>query len=185
MPNVGPNSPSAASTSAEAPWDDQNWDNPTNVYDSDDARAAVNSFANEVYSHVLRVTGFDFAIDAGSIIDGILVEIEGFASTTNELLELCQLTKDGTTRVGDDYGTGQAFPTSESGYFASLGGAADLWGTTWSVEEINAPTFGVHIAAYVALKFKAALIDHVRISVTYTPGEPPAGNPWYYYAQQQ
>ena len=170
MASEGPNNPSAATTSAEAPWDDLNWADPTNVYTSNDARATNFASLTTAYSYVLRIIGFGFAVPGDATVDGILVEIEGYDMGDYAVLDLAQLTKDGTTRVGDDYGTGQDMPDSES-YFASLGGAADLWGTTWTPAEINSANFGVHVAIYhSAGKWATQYIDHVRITVTYTEG---------------
>lgn len=44
------------------------------------------------------------------------------------------------TIAGDNKSTGAGFPGTDA--YTSYGGASDLWGQTWSVDDINASTFG-------------------------------------------
>ena len=47
-----------------------------------------------------------------------------------------------------DKASGTAWPTSPA--YTTYGGASDLWGETWTAEDINASTFGVAISAYAS-----------------------------------
>ena len=58
--------------------------------------------------------------------------------------DTAQLTKDGSTLVGTNLGPGLYTETETT---ISLGGATNLWGTTWTPAEINASTFGFVIDA--------------------------------------
>jgi hypothetical protein len=60
----GPNSPDSAA-------DQGDWNNPTNVFSSDDSRAD-HSGTNQ---HILRAYDFKFSIPAGATINGFYVEI--------------------------------------------------------------------------------------------------------------
>lgn len=125
-------------------------------------------------SGYLTASNFGFSIPAGATIDGIVVEVEGYGTGT-PYLWYAGLMK---TSSSDNYGYGAlpygyvTLPTSES--YATLGGNARLWGTTWTPSEINASTFGVKV---VATSNDATAInvycDHIRITVYYTlPSQP-------------
>lgn len=110
------------------------------------------------------------AIPGGATIDGIVVEIgrfqtdEGYGST-DVSDDTIQLLKAGAP-VGDNKSTGANWPTSEA--TATYGGAADLWGTTWTAAEINDIDFGVRVAVLWNDYGNYALIDFIRITVYYT-----------------
>jgi hypothetical protein len=122
----------------------------------------------------LRVTDFDFAIPSGATIDGIEVSVErsrtgGTAGNNDHTI---QLTKDGTSRVGSNKAVAGSWPLTTDGV-AAYGGAADLWGTTWTDSEINASTFGVHVRGQNGASGGPTLrVDHVTITVTYTESAP-------------
>ncbi len=52
------------------------WSNPNNAKLSDDTYANGDAVANGGLSHYLKATNFGFAIPAGAVINGIVVEIE-------------------------------------------------------------------------------------------------------------
>lgn len=148
------------------------WTNPTNVFSSNDSRSSVallNAPASQQTSKSLVVTGFDFSvIPSDATIDGIMVEVERNASAGSPSDGLMRLTKDGTLSIGDDKKSASLWPGSDA--YASYGNSGDLWGLTWTVAEIKASTFGVHIAASVTGTGAngTANIDHVRMTVWYT-----------------
>lgn len=76
---------------------------------------------------------------------------------------LVYLTKAGTI-VGSNYAnTGAEWPTANA--YTSYGGSSNLWGTTWTVAEINNSGFGARVSAIV--QNGTANIDHIRITVWY------------------
>lgn len=163
MPTAGPNSPSAAS----------GWTNSTLVYSSNDSYA-VTGRSTSGYSPVLAVTGFGFGVPAGATIDGITVNVEGKASASGVASNYCYisdtyLTKNGTDGVGAA-ATNTKWTTSDT--TRTLGGAADLWGETWTPSEINAATFGVLLKMWFVSPVGTlqCSIDHVAITVTYSTG---------------
>jgi hypothetical protein len=164
MATAGPNSGTGATSGSPA------WSNPTNVGASDDARATCGVAASGV-SGTLTVTAFGFAIPGGSTIDGITVAIER-RSTTNNVIDdnSIRLTK-ASAAVGDNKATATKWPLNTDST-ATYGGVADLWGTTWSVAEVNDSGFGVAILAdnTDAGSTRSAQVDHVTITITYTAG---------------
>lgn len=170
MASVGPQNPTAATNGAGS----RPWGNPTNCYASDDSRAIhTHTFTGASTTNALIASGFDFsAIPSGATIDGIVLDVERSCSNTagSPRDSSVRLTKDGSTFVGSDKASGTTWPTTDA--YTTYGGVADLWGTTWTLAEIQASTFGVAVSAQRdAVKgFVEVRIDHIRITVYYTGG---------------
>jgi hypothetical protein len=168
------------------------WVNRTN------AQTSNNSYANLSYSdgsfnpqsapvsltsqtvNYFVITGLSSTIPSGATVNGITVKIERYNSGTTGDFPLTivdnaiYLTKDGSTTVGSNKSTGATWQSSDNNTTVDFGGAADLWGTTWTAAEINASTFGIMISP--AISFSASengsnvLIDAVTITIDYTGG---------------
>ncbi|WP_127474683.1 hypothetical protein [Sulfurivermis fontis] len=148
---------------------DDNWSNPDRARVSDNNRADTR-LDDWQDSELLECTDFGFSIPVAATIDGISVRIERRAQVDNRMRDRdLQLIKGGTT-VGSNYAdTTTWFPTSDT--YASYGGAADLWGTTWTPAEINAGNFGVGLRVRKDTNSGGntrAYVDHVEITIHYT-----------------
>lgn len=139
------------------------WGNPLNVLLEDGSHATAVLLLGEV-SQYLRASQFQFGIGNDSTILGITVEIKRVASLLSATQDSAvRLFKAGTP-VGTDHASGTSWPTTAA--FATYGGSADLWGTTWTPADINASGFGVGLAATALLGVTASL-DYIRLTVTY------------------
>lgn len=168
MASEGPNSPDTAVD--DATIGTVAWNNPGNVLASDDSRAAVTLSLNAI-SHYLKVTDFDFAIPAGSAINGIVVEVERQSNaTTGTRDEQVRLVQGGTVGGNNKADTVTVWPLNTD-TIATYGGAADLWGLTWTPADINATDFGAVVAAKnYDVPNRTARVDHIRITVYYAVG---------------
>ena len=140
------------------------WNNPDNIKVSDNSRAIVD-LSSEI-SNYLTGTNFGFAIPTGSTIVGIKAEIEqirGWSSIENSI----KIIKGGVIS-GDEKSTGASVPSSDT--YVTYGGATDLWGLTWTAEDINLATFGVGFS----INDGYTVVDHIRITVYYTTAGTPA-----------
>lgn len=143
------------------------WDNVTDIYTSNDARASTGYSA--VGTQYIVAKNYGFSIPSGSTIDGILVTFEryGVYGSGHSRDENLNLTKDGSTSIGTnkaDVGVNwNQFTESTFNY----GSSSDLWGTTWTDSEINSSNFGVRFRA-TATGFARCLIDTISITVYYT-----------------
>ena len=169
MGNTGVKYPAAVSTIQEV-GDDNDWTTPANVGADDAAYASITAATFDAgdVSYLLRATNLSMGVPTGAIIVGILVEIERYYASGSGLVEDVDvvLTKDGTTRVGSDYSAGADFTTSPA--VVSFGGVADLWGTTWSVAEVNATTFGVFYKMGAVANNADGFVDFIRVTTYYT-----------------
>lgn len=166
MASEGPNDPGTLvddDTVGTVPWND-----PGNAAASDDSYAIDNSASVHI-SHYLKVTNFSFSIPGGSIIDGIVVEIErkkaGNVTTTDE--EVFIIKSDGTLGSENKADTATVWPGSDT--IVSYGDPSDLWSEAWTPTDINDSDFGVVISADADIGiFGSISIDHIKITVYYT-----------------
>lgn len=155
------------SESAEA------WVNPGNVASDNATEATITAatYDSPDISQILVCSNFGFTIPAGSTIQGITVEIDRrsiIASSGKDFR--VQLAK-GTT-FADLVGSNLAVPATiwpSTTAVATYGGAANLWGTTWTDAEINASSFAVFLSAQANIANADVGVDFVRVTVTYAP----------------
>jgi hypothetical protein len=151
------------------------WFDPNFITVSDGNDAVVEFDPTHQFSRYLISNAHGFTIPEGAVITGILVEIQKFQDIgggddycADSIIRLIQ----------NDVVQGNADRASAAHYpdvptYVSHGGVSDLWGNTWTPEIINGDGFGVAIQArgvQVTSTLDAiAHIDHVRITVYYTP----------------
>lgn len=146
------------------------WTNPGNIVSDNNVYATAVLPTTGSISNYLRGTNYGFAIPSNATILGITVTIGkyssnfiGFTAVNDNAVNL--------VKAGAVTGTNKAqgtWPTSETA--TAYGGAADLWGTTWTPADINASTFGVVISAQnnsiLGISY-TAYVDYIQVTVTY------------------
>lgn len=85
---------------------------------------------------------YSFASPAVAVAYGIEVKVEIKLETSGECSLHAQLLKNLTTPKGEEKVNGRFLRGGISGMF---GGSSDLWGTTWTSEELAATEWGVHV----------------------------------------
>lgn len=161
MPSQGPNSAGTGATTQIIATGNA-WANPTNIYTSNNGYATVTGSATDD----LTATNFGFSIPTGSVITGILVEVECKTSngSLSEKFEDALLTSGG---VKISLHSPAVNISSTEGY-VSIGGSADLWNAAApSVATVNSSSFGVRLTCY-ATGSTTFSIDHVRMTITYS-----------------
>lgn len=162
---AGPNFPSTAvedTSIGTGPWTSV-----SNILTTNDSRAG-NSLGSSQITRYLKATNFGFSIPAGATIDGILVEWEvsigiGSNAVTDHAVRIVK----GGTIGSTDKSNATTWTTSDA--FLTHGGSSDLWGETWTADDINATTFGTALSAIGSVTAPSMpQVDSVRITVTYT-----------------
>jgi hypothetical protein len=147
------------------------WSDVNNAKTSNNAYATGGTSA-EIFStlYYLKATNLGFSIPTGATIDGILVEIEKKKYGRNVLDTEVKIVKAngtiGTTNKGD-----LVTEWAETDTYKSYGSSSDLWGETWTAENINDVDFGVVLSAKIRSESQdsaIAYVDHIRITVYYT-----------------
>ena len=171
---AGPNTPNTLTNENQSLVD---WNTTNNLGSSDNSYTTSGTLASaSPISEYLDCTGFGFSIPGGATIDGIQLDIERSytGSGTSAVQDTSiQLLKAGTKTGTDKAATTTNWPTTDA--TATYGGAADLWGTSWSDTDINDSGFGVAIKVENdGSGSKTARMDILTITVTYTGGSGPS-----------
>ncbi len=149
------------------------WLNPDNAKTSNNAYA-TSSIMNNQITQYLKATKFEFDIPSDATINGIEVDIEKKA-TNNDMIagvvdNSIKLIKGGIAE-GDNYADVYTFwPTTDSD--VTYGSSGDMWGLNLTPADINSNDFGIQVSAIHDMSPSAidtCSIDHVRITVYYTP----------------
>jgi len=136
------------------------WGTPNNALLSDDAWATQTGNGKS-----LALTNLAKKIPAGATIVGIKVRHERHKDVGSIVGAAgFFLTKDGINLAGNVY-SGAATPDTTDAVEEIGTGTTDMWGTTWTVDEINASTFGVMCGMQVTSG--TYYLDHVQIAVWY------------------
>lgn len=153
----------------------QDWSNPGDAVSSDNQRAQSQS--DGAATDYLQCTGYGFAIPAGATVNGITVNVQRRSSSTSNggsHDSAMRLVKGGVVGA-TDRATATIYTTSD--VTESHGGAADLWGDSWAIADVNNANFG---AAFRAIKPSSGgsshtiSVDYISITIDYTPLAPPA-----------
>lgn len=160
MATLGPNFPASVVNDSTIPG--MSWTEPGRATVDDSVSATAAAMSSQLDTNYLKATAFGFAIPSTATINGIKVEWDR-AAPTSVVDKAVRIVKGGV--IGStDKSAGAWSPTD--GY-KSYGGAADLWGETWTPAQINAADFGCAISATLPA-FIAANVDAVRVTITYT-----------------
>ncbi|SCY35094.1 PKD-like domain-containing protein [Flavobacterium caeni] len=140
-----------------------------NRIEADDFNYSTCGLNSNSLSEYLRGTQYGFTIPAGATINGIVLRIMRQSSSTgggNSIDDVSvRLMKNGVA-VGNNYANGADWPGTMTGQ--NYGGAADLWGTTWTPAEINAGNFGAELRVEAEGSNRTASVDFMQITVYYT-----------------
>jgi len=165
MASEGPNNP--GSIVNDTAFGSEGWTDPGSANVSDNVYAtAVPNIGGE--TNYLKADNFGFSIPAGATVDGITVDIERNGTQTDSFVQdaRVRIVKSGT--VGNtEKALGSQWPTSDA--TETYGGTSDLWGETWSADDMNLATFGVVLAGSSdAAGGETASVDHITMTVEYT-----------------
>ena len=128
----------------------------------------------------LSGSSYGFSIPAGATINGITVSVVAHCSATSSCdlgsfaggTGIC-VTKVAATCTGTAKLDTTIWGTSDTTF--TYGSSSDLWGTTWTVSDINGSGFGAGIDPEVNSALNRTMsIDSILVTVTFTPA-PPTG----------
>ena len=163
----GPNSPG---TTANDGFGFSNWSSVNNSKVSDNTYSTVVFLTGGGISDRLKATNFGFSIPTGSTINGISVEVETKISANTATLS-AYIVKGGTEGSERKYALINGVTTTEQYLnIPATGFTTELWGETWTVDDINASNFGVSIIASGSSSGTVS-VDHIRMTIHYTTNQ--------------
>ena len=144
------------------------WTTPENITSTGTPYATLNLPSNGT-THYLYGSNYGFAIPSGAAINGIIVYInKGVGASTNSIADnVVSLVKGGTV-TGSNLKSAASWPSNSIG-LSTYGSTSNLWGATWTADDINSSGFGVVISAVSSSGSTRTLnVDYMQISVNYT-----------------
>jgi MSHA biogenesis protein MshQ len=146
-----------------------NWSNPARAETSNNSYATANVDGST--TDPLQCVDFGFSLPLGSTVTGVEVFVERRSSSTANggSRDASLFLVKGGASVGANRATATIYTTGDVS--EGHGSSSDLWGTTWTVAEINAADFGT---VFTATKPSGAggahtiSVDHIYITVYYT-----------------
>ena len=114
---------------------------------------------------------FGFVIPSGAVINGIQVSIKAYTDETFALYisSVYLGFYDGLNFVTKGSARNNANYWTLVGDIYTVGSSSDLWGATWTYNDINQSTFGCNIEIYNGYTLPATVyVDYVDMTITYT-----------------
>jgi hypothetical protein len=150
------------------------WNSPGNITADDGSEAQSQATAGGTTTY-LRASNFGFTIPAGATINGITAVIErrSALSTQEAKDQEVKIVKADGTRGTTNKAIATVYPTTAT--TQSYGGAADLWGETWTATDINDSDFGFVLMCQRHDSSGVMYVDYMSITIDYTPA--PASPP--------
>lgn len=173
MPDTGWHS-STTETEVDQGGDSSNWHSESNTRDQDNQYGFCHLEKGLGPTWILKTHGYDMDVPEGATIVGIRVIIERWceytgvdpASVNDSSIRLMK----NLTPVGNNRASASRIAGEAQAHYGPDGG--DMWGTTWSVEEVNHANFGVAIVMHIYEGGTMSIpqIDWVPIRIWYTLG---------------
>jgi hypothetical protein len=149
--------------------------NRVNTSNNSYATATASNAISTQLTNYLKCTGYGFAIPAGSTINGIVVRVERKISNTTSASGKdndVKLLNAAGTIVGTNHATLTAYTTAD--VIEAHGTAADTWGAGLTLADINTANFGAVYSGNITKTTndttRRISVDHMPITITYTPG---------------
>lgn len=182
MPSQGPRFPGTASSLANAGTSEnaEAWVSPGNITADDGSNASITAatYDSPDISQLLIGSNFGFTIPNDAGIVGIVVEIErnnAAGAASDNRVQLARGTAFADL-VGDNKAdTALDWPAAMT--VASYGSASDLWGTTWTPDQINASSFAVFMSVQADAANTDVAVDFYRVTVHYVEPTARQGHP--------
>jgi hypothetical protein len=163
---AGPNNGSTF-TNVPIPGSNKSWINMGNAASSDDIYTSYGSLGGTApsFTDYLQITGFNFAIPASVIINGIVIEVERADPNNRTANNSIRIVKNGVIGT-TERSSGAGFSTTDT--YQTFGNSGDLWGETWTEADINSVNFGIAFSARRSVNgANAGRVDHIRVTVYY------------------
>ncbi|HOW29796.1 MAG TPA: Hint domain-containing protein [archaeon] len=137
-----------------------------NSYSSVNMGNVVNGTFSGYTTHYLKANNFGFNIPTGATINGIKVEIEKYTFGPYISWDLKIVKADGS--IGDTNMGSGTWPTpSDPNTYETYGSDTNVWGETWTAENINDSDFGVVISIIGLSQMGGCLNENTLIATEF------------------
>lgn len=141
------------------------WTNPGNITAHDNSAASASGGATTEF---LQSSAHGFAVPAGSKILGIEVRVlaKNTSGGSTSIFTAVHMVKGGTIGTATN-GTDGSIELTDTYTVHTFGGPTDLWGETWSADDINSTNFGSVVAFSTTIGSMGIDVDAMGIRVHY------------------
>lgn len=155
----------------------ESWGTAANAQTDDGAYATYGTNSPQPWNgYTLYLTAKELTdeVPAGATIDGIEIVLgcgEVSAGVGDWKDSAVYIIKGGTIQTTQNKASASVYTAYPTESVLSHGGAADLWGQTWTAADINAAGFGVAISCVQSGADETGAsvqVDYIQVSVTYT-----------------
>jgi hypothetical protein len=120
-------------------------------------------------SRYLTVYDFGFAIPSNAVVDGIMLSLIGKSTMMASVMDCTVVLMKNNVFEGNNLASGSDWDTTAM--VRIYGSMSELWGTTWTPQEVNDVFFGAFIKVYnPSNNNPSALVDAVTMTVFYSIG---------------
>jgi hypothetical protein len=174
MATTGAVSPGSAATFQSNPYDDVDWNTPSNILSDNGVTTAPTTLVTQnQYTWVIRAYNFNFsAIPDGSIINGVTVRSNHWYQERGNgtyMAVYYAYLLNGTTTLGNNKAASPLVPSSSSGFVQTIGSSSDVWGATLTTAIVKSSAFGIGIGWRAPNTGDAnCFMDYISMEVEYT-----------------
>ncbi|MFA7244068.1 MAG: hypothetical protein WC080_02170 [Patescibacteria group bacterium] len=150
----------------DASYGDGPWSTPEDITADDGNYARIVGIPQGKRSNYLKATNFGFNIPTNATVTGIKMEAKRMGSSPPVSDDIIEIIKSGT--IG---GTNQSADALWSGTedYVPFGGDGNLWGLTWTPNDVNDSSFGVAMTIKkITPSVSNAIINYVRGTIYYS-----------------
>lgn len=145
------------------------WVNPENALIYDASVASTTFTSTNLTSNYLYIHDFLMGLNSSDIITGIEVTVKkrGIGAVVDNYIGLVYGPVNSLNTTTPNKATTEVWANLNT--TVTYGGPTDLWGKTWTYDELDSPQFGIVISATGdGVGYNGAEIDYVRVDVYYT-----------------
>ena len=153
-------------TSPDRSGEDGNWHDEEDalIDNSETAYCKVEGYCYGEWLYLYNLSAI--SIPAGSTIDGIQLMIKRKANRTNHISDSSLKLAINESQSGDDKASSNTWSySSETVYY---GGAEDLWGTTYDIDDVTDSNFGIMLSVDADRWGTHAYVYYMAIKIYYT-----------------
>lgn len=155
----------------DASYGDEAWSSTDRIETDDNLLASTGFLSSGETTQYLKGTNLGLTtteVPAGSTIDGIEVRVQALFIFSAPDFDRVRLVDEDGTIGATDRSAGETLTDSLVDY--DFGGAADLWGDSWSDTDVIDVDFGTVVSFVRAGSSAVSRVDFIAVKVYYTEG---------------
>ena len=159
------------------------WDGDETLTYANDNLYCYDHYKGRGMYNALITKGYGIDLEDPVLVEGIEIIVRRKGTESGYLRDYrVSLTKDGTNYVGDNNADTNYYTWHSYEEAITYGGADELWGTTWTEEEIESANFGVYFQPYNNYndEYADVYVDVIEVVVYYSSAGSTTSQDWLF-----